>query len=233
MANRATRFSYLMGGAAFLALTVPAAPVLAADGDDVPPVATDSKPSEKPSAADDNDRAADDEDKPGDRVRFRGGFDIGGGFATIGGINGGVVSPVYFRLGVQFNHYFGLVYQNTPLITLLVSTRDSSVVAGVMDENSALAILTLAHFFDLGAGPSLDLYAIGSVGLNDAGDIDAGAASGIAPGIATRVAFNIGGGPKGKSGRRSAFTIGVDPHFTFFSGAVFITLPVGLGAEFF
>ena len=63
------------------------------------------------------------------------------------------------RIGVQFNHYFCLVYQNTPIVTFTSqsagsgTTSSASLKAGFADYNSLLAMVTLFHFFDIGAGP--------------------------------------------------------------------------------
>lgn len=167
------------------------------------------------------------EDK--DNVRFRGGFVVPAvGPAFAGDASGFVIAPVGFNLGVQINHYLGIVYQGTPLVTFLATTGD--VAGGFMFNSSVLAALSVGKgvYFDVAAGPSLDLYALGSVGVGGVGaDVSA------APGIASRLALGFGGGPSDDSARRAAFKITVDPHFTFLPGAVLITIPVGIGVEWF
>lgn len=146
-----------------------------------------------------------------------------------------MVSPISFRLGVQFNKYLAIVYQNSAIVTLLVNPTDNSegVEAAAIDENAALVILTLGNFLDLGVGPSLDVYASAGASLNG-GNPSAGSSTGVWPGIATRIAVNLGGGPSKENGRRIGFNLSIDPHSSFYPGTgTLLTVPVGIGAEFF
>lgn len=189
---------------------------------------SDDKPVDRTKKDGDDDRE-DGEDK--DNVRFRGGFivpAVGPAFIPSADISGLVIAPIGFDLGVQINHYIGIIYQATPLVTLLSNGDDT--VGGFVLDNSFLAVFSIGKgvYFDAAAGPSIDLYALGSIGASGIG-----ADAAVAPGIATKVALGFGGGPSDDSARRAAFKISVDPHFTFLPGAAMITIPVGIGVEWF
>jgi hypothetical protein len=172
---------------------------------------------------------AEDKQETRDGVRVRGGFDIGGGVFiapklpdTIGGN-----IRLQGRVGVQINHYFGVFYQVQPGVGLIKSA-DSYVATGFI-YNSILADLTLAHFFEIGVGPSVD--ALFSAGVDFAGG-SAGTGSVVRPGIDTKVAFNIGG-LSGNGPRRSGFHIDFGFHPVFLEGAVLMSLTAGLGGEWY
>lgn len=190
-----------------------------------PPVDGEKKPQ--------GDKKGDEEDKVRDAVRARGGFSLGGGVLLTP--TDGVIGPVMSlsgRVGVQFNHYFGLVYQNTPLITF---TTQSGLDLGFIDYNTLLATLTLGHFFDVSAGPSADFYLIArcraSIGLSGP---SAGCPSETSWGFGVheRISFLIGG-LSGNGPRRSGFALGVDLHQAFLDGYVPMTFTVNVGAEWY
>ncbi len=160
-----------------------------------------------------------------DGFRLRGGFSLNGGTAFGNGLSGGVVS-LGVRLGVQFNHYFGIYYQNTPMVTLLGAS--DGIAAGFIDYNSTLANLTLLHAIDIGAGPSVDYVSVAGC----TADIECGSSSSVAFGIHSRVALNIGG-LSGNGPRRSGFSLGVDVHPIFLSAGTLVTMTGGIGGEWY
>jgi hypothetical protein len=178
---------------------------------------------EKPAAA----AAPTTPEKPAenDGFRLRGGFSFNGGTGFGNGLSGGVVS-FGARLGLQFNHYFSVYYQNTPMVTLLAA--NNGVAAGFADYNSAVANLTLLHAIDIGAGPSVDYVSVAGC----TADIECGTSSTVAFGLHSRVALNIGG-LSGNGPRRSGFSIGVDVHPIFLPGGPLVTMTGGLGGEWY
>lgn len=160
-----------------------------------------------------------------DGLRLRGGFSINGGTGFGDGLSGGVVS-LGVRLGVQFNHYFGVYYQNTPMVTLLAA--NNGIAAGFADYNSTLANLTLLHAIDIGTGPSVDYVAIAGCSA----DVECGTSSTVAFGLHSRVALNLGG-LSGDGPRRSGFSLGVDVHPIFLSTGPLVTLTGGIGGEWY
>ncbi len=190
--------------------------------------------------------AEDDKDKVKDGVRLRGGFSVNGGIMFLP--NTPHLGPAFGlagRLGVQFNHYFGLVYQNTPMVTLTAQTNSDgttggSFTAGFVDYNSFLAMLTLFHLLDIGAGPSIDLLKVAN------GSASASAGSGLIPtptgnissssgvqlGMHGRFAINIGG-LSGNGPRRSGFAIGIDAHPILTGPGAGLSLTGGLGGEWY
>jgi hypothetical protein len=189
-------------------------------------------------------------DEVKDGVRLRGGFSINGGVMFLPNTAASYGPAVSFglRLGVQFNHYFGLVYQNTPIVTgtaqttesstgtILTSSGSAGLKVGFADYNALLAMLTLGNFFDIGAGPSLDFLAVAnktySAGALTGSMVTSQSSSGVSPGAHGRVAFNIGG-LNGNGPRRSGFAIGVDAHPLFTSVGVGLSLTAGIGGEWY
>jgi hypothetical protein len=170
-----------------------------------------------------------------DGVRLRGGFSVNGGVFFLPTNPVGGAASIAGRLGVQFNHYFSLYYQNTPVIgaTVAHDQRSGTVVAA--DYNSLLVDLTLFHVLDIGAGPSLDYVALAKGSLSNevlAASPTLSTGTGVAGGGHGRVAFIIGG-LSGEGPRRSGFTIGVDAHPMFLSTGRALSLTVGLGAEWY
>jgi hypothetical protein len=191
-----------------------------------------------------------DKDEVKDGVRMRAGFSVNGGVMFLPNPDASSLGPaisVGLRLGIQINHYFGIVYQNTPVGTATMQTTSSgsglmtmksaSLKAGFADYNSFLFMLTLGHFFDLGVGPSVDFLAIADEsacasvscgGINTSGS----SRSHIWGGAHGRIAFNIGG-LSGNGPRRSGFAIGADAHPLFTGADKGLSLTVGLGAEWY
>jgi hypothetical protein len=170
-----------------------------------------------------------------DGVRLRGGFSVNGGVFLLPANPVGGAASIAGRVGVQFNHYLALYYQNTPIVgaTMTHDQRTGTVVAA--DFNSVLLNLTLFHALELGAGPSLDYVALakGSItvaGLNSTASASSG--TGVAAGGHARVAFNIGG-LSGNGPRRSGFSLGLDAHPMFLSVGPALSLTVGVGAEWY
>lgn len=157
-------------------------------------------------------------------VRLRGGFSFngGGGF----GVAGGGSASFGARLGVQFGRYFSTYYQASPIVFL--AGNDNGIAAGFLMANSLLANVTLADFLDVGVGPSLDYSAI--AGCNSGFDCDA--AKGLEFGLHGRLAINLGGRDR-LTGRRSAFSIGVDVHPIFTPAGTLFIATGGIGGEWF
>ncbi len=210
-----------------------------------PPPPPPAPPAEGEKKAD-GDKDKKDEVKDG--VRIRGGFSINGGIMILPN-NASTIGPAIgfgLRLGVQINHYFGVVYQNSPIVTFtaqspmqsgsgLSTSGSAGFKAGFADYNSVLAMVTLGHFFDIGAGPSLDFLAV----ANETGSISIAGlqgtsqtSSGISAGAHARIAFNIGG-LNGNGPRRSGFSIGVDAHPLFTGAGKGVSLTAGLGGEWY
>jgi hypothetical protein len=141
------------------------------------------------------------------------------------------------RIGMQFNHYIGLVYQNSPIVTFTAQKQISGLSssagfkAGFADYNTVLLMLTLFHHLDIGAGPSLDFLEVASGNVSISG-ATSGSSSGVSPGAHGRVALHIGG-LNGNGPSRSAFTIGVDAHPLFTGAGQGLSLTGGLGAEWY
>jgi hypothetical protein len=214
--------------------TPPAVPKKA-PSDDASETAAPPEAAPRPAAQDAADKPAEDEVRDG--FRLRGGFSVNGGIVR--GANG--VGPAFgfgARIGLQFNHYFAIYYQNTPLVTFTPETGPMSAGfhAGFADYNSILANLTLLHMIDLGAGPSFDYALFANCSAGVAGFVpSAGCKSGTSTGIGAhaRVALNIGG-LSGNGPRRSGFSIGVDLHPIFPSdGSLAFSATAGLGGEWY
>ncbi len=170
-----------------------------------------------------------------DGVRLRGGFSVNGGVFLLPANPVGGAASLAGRIGVQFNHYLALYYQNTPIVGATVAHEQRSGTVVAADYNSLLVNLTLFHMLDLGAGPSLDYVALakGSIsgsGLASSPSVSTG--TGVAGGGHARVAFNIGG-LSGEGPRRSGFSIGVDAHPMFLATGSALSLTVGLGGEWY
>ncbi len=178
-----------------------------------------------------------------DGVRARGGFSVNGGAMILPNATVGPAFGFAGRLGIQINHYFGIVYQNTPIVTFTpqystaggLLNSSAGFKAGFADYNSFMAMVTLGHFFDLGAGPSVDFLAVANGSAMFQGQ-SVTSSSGISPGGHARVAFNIGG-LSGNGPRRSGFAIGGDFHAMHTSASPGSgwggSLTIGLGAEWY
>jgi hypothetical protein len=170
-----------------------------------------------------------------DGVRLRAGFSLNGGFFLLPANPAGGAASVGVRIGVQFNHYISIYYQNTPILGANMAHDMRSATVAVADYNSALLNLTLFHALEIGAGPSLDYIALAKGTINVAGlgsSASLSTGSGVAAGGHARVAFIIGG-LSGNGPRRSGFTIGVDAHPMFLEAGRALSLTAGLGAEWY
>ena len=219
-------------------LTLPAMPPDAPGA--VAPPGPQAGPGAPPAPAGEKPEGEKDKDEVKDGVRMRGGFSVNGGVMFLPNGDAPSAGPsIGFagRIGVQINHYFGIVYQNTPIVTFTPQQSGSGLTssigfkAGFADYNSLMFMLTLGHFFDIGAGPSLDFLAVANGGLSIMGK-SLESSSGISPGAHGRIAFNIGG-LSGNGPRRSGFSIGVDAHPLFTGAGKGLSLTAGLGAEWY
>ncbi|APR75768.1 Hypothetical protein A7982_01114 [Minicystis rosea] len=181
-----------------------------------------------------------DKDEVRDGVRARGGFSVNGGALFLPNGNSPSAGPAFGfagRIGVQINHYLGIVYQNTPIVTFTPRVSGSGVTAstgfkaGFADYNSFLVMGTFGHFFDIGIGPSIDFLAVQNSSVSISGS-DSESSSGVSPGAHARIAFNIGG-LSGNGPRRSGFAIGADAHPMFTGAGKGLSLTVGVGSEWY
>lgn len=159
-----------------------------------------------------------------ENVRVRGGFSFNGGMGL--GLAGGASASFGGRLGVQFNRYFSTYYQATPMVFL--AGNDNGVAAGFLMANSLLANVTLFDLLEIGAGPSVDYASIAGC----ASSLECDAANGIEFGVHSRLALNLGGRDP-STGRRSAFSIGVDVHPIFTPAGTLFLATAGLGGEWY
>jgi hypothetical protein len=161
-------------------------------------------------------------DASADEPRVRGGFSIAGGYfgarSDNSDTNGATIS-LAGRLGVQITNVFSLYYQNTPLGWIVFQGGASP---GASDYNSILVDFTIEDVVGLGIGPSVDLFTAGPLG---------GRGTGVEPGAHARIALLLGGG--GGFDRRQAFTIGIDPHVSYYAGGVLVSATAGIGAEWY
>jgi len=167
---------------------------------------------------------------PKDGVRLRGGISANGGAFLLPANPVGGAASVSARLGLQFNHYLGLYYQNTPIVGATMATAQRSATVVAADYNSLLLSLTLLHMLDLGLGPSLDYIALAKGSIAPSPSLMTG--TGVAAGGHARFAVHIGG-LSGEGPRRSGFAIGVDAHPMFLSTGKALSLTAGLGAEWY
>ena len=170
-------------------------------------------------------------------IRLRGGFSLNGGLVHTPAGNGPAFG-LAGRLGIQFNSYLGLYYQNTPLVTFAPSKAATSVSfhAGFADYNTLLASLTLLDMLEIAAGPSVDYakYAdcsAGVTGFVPTSGCESG--SSVALGGHGRVSFNFGGLFGGGKGRRSGFLINADIHPLLLSDLSAFSATFGLGGEWY
>ncbi|MFT3772807.1 MAG: hypothetical protein QM820_46055 [Minicystis sp.] len=182
-----------------------------------------------------------DKDEVKDGVRARGGFSVNGGVLFLPNGDAPSAGPGFGfagRIGIQINHYVGIVYQNTPIVTFTPRLSGSGInmstgfKAGFADYNSFLVMATLGHFFDIGAGPSVDFLAVANNSTTIIGGSQTQSSSGVHPGAHARIAFNIGG-LSGNGPRRSGFAIGADAHPIFTGAGKGLSLTIGVGAEWY
>lgn len=178
-------------------------------------------------------------DEVKDGVRARGGFNIGGGIMMLPNDGASQIGPAIAlngRIGIQLNHYFGLVYQNTPIVTFTAQSASASMKAGFADYNSFLVMLTLGNFLDIGVGPSIDFLMVYNAALSLSPATGVGttqsSSSGVNAGAHGRLAFNIGG-LSGNGPRRSGFSLGLDFHPLFTGAFRGFSATAGFGAEWY
>ena len=170
-------------------------------------------------------------------MRVRGGFSVNGGLVHTPDGNGPAFG-LAGRLGVQFNSYFGLYYQNTPLVTFAPTSgaQSAGFHAGFADYNTILASLTLLDVLEIAAGPSVDYakYADCSAGVSGFTP-SAGCESGssVALGGHGRVSFDFGGIFDNGKERRSGFQISADIHPLLLSDLSAFSATLGLGSEWY
>ncbi len=169
-----------------------------------------------------------------DGMRLRGGMSLNGGFMTafepsnvLGGAVGiGGTIGLAARLGIQFNHLLGLYYQASPQLGFYTVGTTGLVSASLF--NSVLASLTFGDFFEVAAGPSIDV--VGLFGCSLAA-MECAQNGGMGLGAHARLGIFV----SGRSGiRRTGFNIGVDLHPIFlFGGVILFTATAGIGVEWY
>jgi hypothetical protein len=206
--------------------------------DALPPAQPDPNAAPPPPPSDEKDKEKPAEEVK-DGVRARGGFNIGGGIMMLPNDGASQIGPAIAlngRIGIQFNHYFGLVYQNTPIVTFTAQPNNLGFKAGFADYNSFLVMLTLGNFFDIGAGPSIDFLmvynAAASLSPVTGAGVKESSSSGVNAGAHARMAFNIGG-LSGNGPRRSGFSLGIDFHPLFTGAFRGFSATAGFGAEWY
>lgn len=184
-----------------------------------------------PAAAGANKPEPKSEPEEADDFRLRIGFNINGGAivspSTVGG--GGFA----FRIGVQPNSLLGVYYQASPMVFAGLSVGSTSAGASAVGlfQNSVLVSLTPIDLIEIAAGPSLDYAGIATASVATDGT-GSSAGSNVFFGAATRFALHLGGKNE-KTGRRTSFTLGLDPHFIFGAGDPVVVLTGGLGADWY
>ncbi len=175
-------------------------------------------------------------DEVRDGFRLRGGFSLNGGMLLLPANPTGGAASFAGRFGLQFNHYFSIYYQNTPLIGGTLNTQGQNGTLVFADYNSFLANLTFFHALELGFGPSIDVVDVLKGAFQSSGLIPGATGSTEtqwAPGMHGRLAFNIGG-LSGNGPRRSGFALGIDAHPVFLKdGTKSFSLTVGVGADWY
>jgi len=160
-----------------------------------------------------------------DPVRVRFGVALGGELlvAPSSGLVGLGIG-LTFRLGVQFNQWFGLYYQPHGLVGGWATQGAAGVIAALY--NSMLFEVTLP-FVHIGAGPSFDV--LGVAGCGDFGGA-VGCLSDDAAFFGLDGRFAIVLGAIGR-GSRGGFSINAHAHPTFVGSNVLLTFTLGLGGE--
>ena len=170
-------------------------------------------------------------------MRLRGGFSLNGGLVHTPSGNGPAFG-LAGRLGVQINAYFGLYYQNTPLVTFAPAQAAQSVSfhAGFADYNTVLASLTLLDMFEFAIGPSVDYAKYADCSAGVAGYVptqSCKSGSSVALGGHGRVSFDFGGLFGDGKERRSGFLINADIHPLLLSDLSAFSATLGVGSEWY
>ena len=131
-----------------------------------------------------------------------GGPYIGGNLGGAGGLWG--------QLGVQINQLLGVYYQTHAMIGVVGNRAGNDVFFGGIWNNEVMVDFTFADVFQVGVGPSFDIFSVNSFTEGFFG-LDAR----IGVGLGRRV-----------WGHRSGFMLGVDVHPTFITDGTFPTTDV-------
>lgn len=201
-----------------------------------------------PAAADASvkDEASSGGERP-DHIRPRGGLTLGGGGVFVPEYDGnGAAIFVSARVGIQFNHYFGIYYQNAPNLLFSQDRQDGiRLLAGFVDQNSILLSLTFGHFFEIAVGPAADLtvmmecsealawkkikHAIEAPSLDL---MPCESTTGLHPAADGRVAVHLLGWA-GDEAERTGLSFVGEVHPAVVSGMVMVTATGGVGVEWF
>jgi hypothetical protein len=142
------------------------------------------------------------------RPHFRWAFGVTGGpyiGANVGGAGG-----FWGQAGVQINALIGVYYQTHAMLGAVGNRAGDQAFFGGIWNNEVLVDFTFADFFQLGVGPSFDLFSVNSF------------TEGF-PGLDGRIGFALG---RRAWGHRSGFMLGVDVHPTFITDNTFPTTDV-------
>lgn len=161
-----------------------------------------------------------------ERVRFRFGVGLNGGYGFGSGLAGGAFGAVV-RAGVQINRMWGAYFQESALIFAAADPAGRGALA-VVAAQSLVASLNPVDFLEIALGPSFDVAAGGSVSVKP-GDVGATVFGGQYFGLQSRVALHLGGRDE-FTGRRRGFGLGLEFHPTFTPNPVFF-LTLGLSYE--
>lgn len=164
-----------------------------------------------------------------EEARFRVGFDTSPG-ALLGGRGIGVGLALRFRSGVQMGRYFAVAVQSTTFV--LVDPPQTLIPGslGALLEHGIIFLVTPLDAVDLGIGASLDFARTRSPIAPDG--TEAAPADRLMFALTARVALNLGR-TNPATGRRVAFTFGVQPHIVFAPLGPAVVVTAGPGAEWY
>jgi hypothetical protein len=164
-----------------------------------------------------------------DEVRLRIGFDTSAG-TLLGGGDIGYGFALRIRTGVQMGRYFAITVQNTTFVLVDPSRVHFPSEVGVLLEHGMMFHVTPIDAVDLGIGASLDFAQTRSAFAPDG--TEAAPADGLMFALTARVALNLGK-TNPATGRRVAFTFGVQPHIVFAPLGPAVVVTAGPGAEWY
>jgi len=142
------------------------------------------------------------------RPHFRWAFGVTGGPYI--GSNVGGAGGVWGQAGVQINQLIGVFYQTHAMIGAVGDKAGNGLFVGGIWNNEVMVDFTFADVFQVGVGPSFDVFSVNSFTEGFLG-VDAR----IGVGLGRRV-----------WGHRSGFMLGVDIHPTFITDDTFPTTSV-------
>ncbi len=142
------------------------------------------------------------------RPHLRWAFGATGG-PFIGGNVGGA-GGLWGQLGVQINQLIGVYYQTHAMIGGVGSRAGDTIFIGGIWNNEVMVDFTFADVFQVGVGPSFDVFSVNSFTEGFLG-VDAR----VGVGLGHRI-----------WGHRSGFMLGVDIHPTFITDSAFPTTDV-------